>query len=59
MLDAALGEYILDWDDVRAGAEAHVAVLKFARGVFRHACATCDWDADLAASAHGSPPPVE
>ena len=25
--------------------------------VFRHACTTCGWDADLAASAEGTPPP--
>ena len=25
---------------------------------FRHACATCGWDPDLAASAEGTPPPV-
>ena len=56
--DAALGEYVLDWDDVRAGADPHAAVLEFARRVFRHACAMCDWDAALAASAHGSPPPL-
>jgi hypothetical protein len=26
--------------------------------VIRHACAVCDWDQDLAASAEGIPPPV-
>lgn len=56
--DAALGEYVLDWDDVRAGADPNAAVLEFARRVFRHACTMCDWDPALAASAHGSPPPL-
>jgi hypothetical protein len=56
--DAALGEYVLDWDDVRAGADPHAAALEFARRVFRHACTMCDWDPALAASARGSPPPL-
>lgn len=56
--DAALGEYVLDWDDVRASADPHAMALDFARRVFRHACATCDWDSALAASAEGTPPPL-
>jgi uncharacterized protein DUF5996 len=51
--DGELGLYILDWDDARGGAG-----LEFARSVFRHACATCDWDSALAATAEGEPPPV-
>ena len=56
--DAALGEYILDWDDVRASADPHAAALEFLRSAFMHACAVCDWDPALAASAEGTPPPV-
>ncbi len=56
--DATLGEYILDWDDVRASADPHASALEFARSAFRHACASCDWDPALAASAEGSPPPI-
>jgi len=56
--DAALGEYVLDWDDLRAGADPHAMALEFARSVFRHGCAVCDWDSGLAASAHGTPPPL-
>jgi hypothetical protein len=56
--DKALGEYILDWDEVRAAAEPRAAALEFARSAFRHACLVCGWDAELAASAEGSPPPV-
>jgi len=56
--DEALGEYILDWDDVRAAADPHAAALEFARSAFRHACQACGWDMDLAASAEGRPPPV-
>jgi hypothetical protein len=56
--DAALGEYILDWDAVRTGRDPHAAALEFARSAFRHACAVCAWDAQLAASIDGTPPPV-
>ena len=56
--DKALGEYILDWDEVRAAADPPAAALEFARSAFRHACQVCGWDAGLAASAEGRPPPV-
>jgi hypothetical protein len=56
--DSALGEYILDWDDVRAAADPHATAVEFARSAFRHACIVCGWDAGLAASAEGTPPPV-
>lgn len=56
--DAALGEYVLDWDDVRASADPHAMALDFARRVFRHACAMCEWDPAMAASADGNPPPL-
>ena len=56
--DAALGEFILDWDDVRSSPDPHAAALEFARSVFRHACLVCEWDPALPASAEGTPPPV-
>jgi hypothetical protein len=56
--DAALGEYILDWDDVRCSPNPHAVALEFARSAFCHACAVCDWDPALAASAEGTPPPI-
>ena len=56
--DASLGEYILDWDDVRAAADPEAAALEFARSAFQYACAFCQWDPGLAASAAGTPPPV-
>ncbi len=56
--EPSLGEYILDWDDVRASVHPHEAVLEFARSAFRHACAVCEWDPALPASADGTPPPV-
>ena len=42
--DAGAGEYVLDWDDVRAAADPHAAALEFARSAFRHACVVCGWD---------------
>ena len=56
--DSALGEYILDWDDVRRSPNPHAVGLEFARSAFRHACVVCDWDPGLPASAVGTPPPV-
>ena len=56
--DETLGEYILDWDDVRSSADLHATALTFARSVFRHACLVCEWDPSLAASAEAVPPPV-
>jgi hypothetical protein len=56
--DADLGEYILDWDDVRASSDPHGVALQFARSVFRHACLVCGWDQALAATADSKPPPV-
>jgi uncharacterized protein DUF5996 len=56
--DETLGEYILDWDDVRAAADPRAAAVEFARSAFRHACLVCEWDTGLAASAEGRPPPV-
>jgi Family of unknown function (DUF5996) len=56
--DSALGEYILDWDDVRSAPDPHAAAVEFARSAFRQACIACGWDMDLAATAEGIPPPV-
>src|SRR6516164_8287413 len=56
--DGTLGEYILDWDDVRTAADPHAVAVEFARSVFRHACAVCGWDPALAASADSNPPPI-
>ena len=56
--DAALGEFVLDWDDVRDDPDPHTAALSFARSAVLHACAVCGWDRTLAASAAGEPPPL-
>lgn len=52
--DAALGEYILDWDDARAAPDPRAAALDFGLSTIRHSCAVCDWDPVLAASAEGT-----
>jgi hypothetical protein len=56
--DDALGEYVLDWDEVIAQPDPHAYALDFARTAFRHACLVCGWDPELAASAEGDPPPI-
>lgn len=56
--DQALGEYVLDWDEVCSSSDPHGVALDFARSAFRHACLVCEWDPVLAASAEGSPPPI-
>jgi hypothetical protein len=56
--EEALGEYILDWDDVRSSPNPRQAGLEFARSAFSHACLVSDWDPALAASAEGTPPAV-
>jgi hypothetical protein len=56
--DAELGEYILDWDDARGAHDPHETAVEFGRSVIRHACAVCNWDQTLAATAEGIPPPV-
>jgi hypothetical protein len=56
--EPTLGEYILDWEDVRASSDPYALALDFARSLFRHACEVCEWDPALLASAEGSPPPV-
>jgi hypothetical protein len=56
--EPALGEYVLDWDDVCTAPDPHGFALEFARSAFRHACLVCEWDPALGASAEGTPPPV-
>jgi hypothetical protein len=56
--DAKLGEYVLDWDDIRESPDPHTAAVEFGRAAFRHGCAVCEWDPALAATAQGVPPPI-
>jgi Family of unknown function (DUF5996) len=56
--DENLGEFILEWDDVRRAKNPRAAAVEFAHSAFRHACLACGWNTDLLASTEGSPPPV-
>jgi Family of unknown function (DUF5996) len=56
--DVQLGEYVLDWDDLRESADPHALALEFAHSAFRHACEVCEGDPALVATAEGVPPPV-
>jgi Family of unknown function (DUF5996) len=56
--DEALGEYVLDWDDIRTASDPRAPALEFGRSAVRHACAVCGWDPVLAGSVQGTPPPV-
>jgi hypothetical protein len=56
--DGQLGEYVLDWEDVRNSADPHAYALEFARSAFSHASEVCEWDPALAATALGVPPPI-
>jgi hypothetical protein len=53
-----LGEFVLEWDDIREAPDPHSLALEFAHSAFQHACRVCEWDPALAASAKGDPPPV-
>jgi hypothetical protein len=56
--DGQLGEYVLEWEDIRESPDPHALGLEFARSGFRHACTVCEWDPALAATADGVPPPI-
>jgi hypothetical protein len=56
--DGQLGEYLLEWGDIRESPDPHALALEFARSAFRHACTVCEWDPVLAATAEGVPPPI-
>lgn len=56
--EEALGEYVLDWDDVVSSPDPHAAAVSFGRSVLTHACDVCNWDTDLKASAQGTVPAV-
>jgi hypothetical protein len=56
--DGQLGEYVLDWEDIRKTQDPRAQAVEFARSAFRHAAAVCEWDPALAATAEGVPPPI-
>jgi hypothetical protein len=56
--DETRGEYILDWDDVRAAPDPHATALDFLRSAFHHGYRKSEWNAELGATAEGRPLPV-
>jgi Family of unknown function (DUF5996) len=56
--DPDLGEFVLDWKDIRNASDSRALALEFAHSAFRHACDVCGWDPVLARTAEGEPPPV-
>jgi uncharacterized protein DUF5996 len=56
--DPDLGEFVLDWNDIRDAPDPRGLALEFARSAFMHSCEVCGWDPVLAQSAEGIPPPV-
>ncbi len=56
--EETLGEFVLDWNDVRSTDDPHATALAFTRSALRHACTACEWDPVLLASAEADPPPL-
>lgn len=56
--DDQMGEFMLDWDDIRTSPDRHALALEFARSAFDHACTVCQWDPAFAQSVQGEPPPI-
>jgi hypothetical protein len=56
--DSDLGEFVLDWEDIRSAEDPHALALEFAHSAYGHACEVCAWDPVLAQSAEGNPPPI-
>jgi Family of unknown function (DUF5996) len=56
--DPAMGEYLLDWDDVVGASDPFAAGLEFGRAAIEQACVLCEWDPALTQSALGGVPPV-
>jgi hypothetical protein len=53
--DEGMGEYLLDWDDIRSSADPQTLALDFARSAFAHVCSVSGWDPLLAGSEEGTP----
>jgi Family of unknown function (DUF5996) len=56
--DQDLGEFVLEWEDIRSEDDPHALALEFAHSAFGHAASVCEWDLVLAGSAQGNPPPI-
>jgi hypothetical protein len=56
--DADLGEFVLEWEDVRESEDPGALAQEFFTSVYSHACEVCGWNPVLAGSGLGNPPPV-
>jgi hypothetical protein len=56
--EPALGEFVLDWDDLRDTGDPHGVAVDVLRALVRRSCSACGWDPALAATVDGVPPPV-
>jgi hypothetical protein len=56
--DQDLGEFVLDWEDVRQSPDPRADALAFLHSTFGHASDVCEWDPFLAGSAERQPPPI-
>src|SRR4051794_3611073 len=42
--DADVGEFVLEWEEIRESPDPRSLALEFAHAAFRHACSVCEWD---------------
>jgi hypothetical protein len=56
--DTELGEFILDWEDIRSAEDPHALAFDFVQSAYDHACRVCAWEPELARSTDGDPPPI-
>jgi hypothetical protein len=56
--NGALGEFILDWDDVCAADDPRRAAWEFVSSAVWHSCTVCSWDPSLITSLKSDPPPI-
>ena len=56
--DGGLGEFVLEWEDIRSEPDPHALALEFAHSAFGHACDVCAWDPVLAVTVEDVPPVI-
>ena len=56
--DDDLGEFVLDWEEIRGAEDPRALALQFAHSAYDHACAVCQWNPVLAGSVKGDPPAI-
>ena len=56
--DSELGEFVLDWEDIRSAENPHALAFEFVQAAYDHACRVCAWEPELAHSGDADPPPI-